>query len=395
VSAPICLVVGAGRLVGGYVVPLLGAAGWRPVLVCRNREVFRTINEGGGLWLRIVGDRPEDRWVGGVAAISPGDKSLPKLAAEAELVATAVGPTSLGEVGRMLAPLLRHRLEESGSPTNVLTFENSRRGPELLALGMIEEEPVLAREIGKRIGIGGAAVWCTISKREVTPEGVRFDANREDECYVDAASLVPALPPLDGSVSGLTLVHSFDNRMVEKLWLFNAGHAAAAYFGWHAGCRTLDEAMSRPRVRGAVAAVVEEAEQAFEFHLNSRPGSEPIPPRSLGEILELYVDPALRDPVVRVGREPRRKLGHDDRLIGPAVAAMAAGLRPVALAEAAAAALSYAELEDPQARDLRREISLLGPEEVLATVSTLDECDELTRLICDRFRDRAAGEVAS
>jgi mannitol-1-phosphate 5-dehydrogenase len=394
VSAPICLVVGAGRLVGGYVAPLLVAAGWRPVLVCRDPKVLRTINEGGGLWLRIVGE-PADRWVGGVAAISPGDRSLAKLAAEADLVVTAVGPASLGEVGRMLAPLLRHRLEEKGSPVNVITFENSRRGAELLALGMIEEEPAVSREIGKRIGIGGAAVWRAVSTREVTPEGVRFDANREDECYVDAASLVPGVAPLDGSVPGLTLVSSFDDRMVEKLWLFNAGHAAAAYFGWHAGCETLDEAMSYPRIHRAVATVVEEAEQAFEFYLDSRPGSGPIPSRSLDEILDLYADPTLRDPVARVGREPRRKLGHDDRLIGPAVAAMAAGFRPGALAEAAAAALSYGEPEDPQSWDLQREISLLGPEEVLATVSTLDKRDELTRLICERFRNRVAGMVAS
>lgn len=380
-------------MAGGYIAPLLHAAGWRTTFVCRNREVLRAINAGGGLWLRIVGEL-EDRWVGGVSAVPPGGESLPELVAGVDLVATAVGPSSLTEAGALLAPLLRHRLDETGRPVNIITFENSRRGPELLALGMIEEEPVLAREIGKKIGIGGAAVWRAISKREVTPEGARFDANDEDECYVDAACLVSALPPLDGSVPGLTLVRSFDNRMVEKLWLFNAGHAAAAYFGWHAGCETLGEAMSRPRIRETVAAVVEEAEQAFEFYLDSRPGSEPILPRSLDEILGLYVSPTLRDPVVRVGREPRRKLGHDDRLIGPVVAAMAAGFRPGALAEAAAAALSYGELEDPQARNLQREISLLGPEEVLSTVSTLDKRDELTRLICDRFRDRAAEEVA-
>jgi mannitol-1-phosphate 5-dehydrogenase len=397
VSAPRCLVIGGGRMAGGYVAPLLHAAGWETIFVCRNRKVLRAINAAGGLWLRVVGE-PEDRWVGGVWAVSPGGESLPGLAARADLLATAVGPSSLTEAGRMLAPLLRHRLEETGRPVNVLTFENSRRGSELLALGMIEEEPGLAGEIGKKIGIGGAAVWRAISKREVTPEGVRFDANDEDECYVDAASLVTASPPLDGSVPGPAFVSSFDDRMVEKLWLFNAGHAAAAYVGWHAGCETLDEAMRQPHVREVVAAAVEEAGRAFEFYLGSRPGSEPIPPRLPGEILGLYADPALRDPVVRVGREPRRKLGHDDRLIGPAVAAMAAGFRPVALAEAAAAALGYGEPEDRQAWDLRQEISLLGPEEVLATVSTLDRRDELTRLICERFRDcfrdRIAGRLA-
>ena len=392
-SAPRCLVVGGGRVAGGHIAPLLRAAGWETTLVCRNGEALRAINAGGGLWLRFAGE-PEDLWVGGVSAVPPGGKELPKLAAGADLIATAVGPSSLAEVGRMLAPLLRRRLGEAGRPVNIVTFENSRRGAELLALGIIEAEPALAGEIGRRVGIGGAAVWRAISRREVTPEGVRFDANGEDECYVDAASLVPGLPPLDDSIPGLTLVRSFDDRMAEKLWLFSAGHAAAAYLGWHAGCEMLDEAMNRPHIRDAVAAVVEEAGRAFEFYLEFRPGSEPIPARSPEETLNIYADPALRDPVVRVGREPRRKLGHDDRLIGPAIAAMAAGIRPVALAEAAAAALGYWEPGDPQARDLQREVSLLGPEEVLATVSVLDTRDELTRLICDRFRDRAAGEAA-
>lgn len=391
--SPRCLLVGSGRLAGGYIAPLLAEAGWKTTFVCRNREVLRAVNEAGGLWLRTVGE-PEDRWVGGVSAIAPDDGRLPEVAATADLVATAVGPSSLVDAGRRLAPLLMHRMRTSGTPVNVVTFENSRQGPELLATGVIEAEPGLAGEIGRRVGLGGAAVWRAVSRREVTPEGVRFDANRESECYVGIASLVRNRPPLDGSVPGLTLVRSFDDRIREKLWVFNAGHAAAAYLGWHAGCETLDEAMGRPHIRSLVEDVVEEAGRAFEAYLDSRPGSEKIPARPAGRVVGLYTDPALRDPVVRVGREPRRKLGHDDRLVGPAVAAMAAGFRPVALAEAAAAALCYGEPTDPQAPDLQRELRLLGPEEVLVTLSTLDACDELTRLICARYRARTTGEAA-
>jgi mannitol-1-phosphate 5-dehydrogenase len=393
-SAPLCLLVGSGRLAGGYIAPLLAEAGWETVFVCRNREVMRAVNEAGGLWLRMVGEA-EDRWVGGVSAVAQGDESLRHLAANAEMMATAVGPSSLPDAGRALAPLLVHRLRTSGKPVNVVAFENSRQGPEALALGMIGEEPDLAGEIGRKIGIGGAAAWRAVSKREITGRGVRFDANRESECYVGAASLVRGLAPLDGSVDGLTLVRSFDDRIREKLWLFNAGHAAGAYLGWHAGCETLDEAMGHPRIRAVVRDVVAEAQRAFEFYLGSRSGSEPVPPRSVDATLELYADPALGDPVVRVGREPRRKLSHDERLVGPAVAAMAAGFSPVALVEAAAAALSYAEPSDPQAQNLQRETRLVGPEEVLATVSTLDTRDELTGLICRRYRERAAGQEAS
>lgn len=393
-SPPRCLLIGSGRLAGGYIAPLLAEAGWETVFVCRNREVLRAVNEAGGLWLRMV-EEPEDRWIEGVSAVAQEDERLSELAANVDLVATAVGPSSLPDVGRMLAPLLLYRLRTSGAPVNVVTFENSRRGPELLTMGMIEEEPELAREIGRGLGLGGAAAWRAVSKRELTPEGVRFDANRESECYVGAASLVRGLSPLDGSVPGLTLVRSFDDRIREKLWLFNAGHAAAAYLGWHAGFETLDEAMGCPHIRAVVGDVVQEASRAFEFHLDSRPGFETISPRPLQSVIDLYADPALRDPVIRVGREPRRKLGHDDRILGPAVATMAAGLRPLALAEAAAAALCYGEPTDPQALDLQREIRLLGPEEVLAIVGTLDPYDELAQLICDRFRARTTGEGAS
>jgi mannitol-1-phosphate 5-dehydrogenase len=114
-------------MAGGYIAPLLRAAGWETTLVCRNQEVLRAINAGGGLWLRIAGE-PEDLWVGGVSAVPLGGEGLIGEAARADLVATAVGPSSLAETGRLLAPLLRHRLGETGRPVNIVTFENSRRG---------------------------------------------------------------------------------------------------------------------------------------------------------------------------------------------------------------------------------------------------------------------------
>jgi mannitol-1-phosphate 5-dehydrogenase len=389
VSTPRCLLIGAGRVAGGFVAPLLRDAGWEVILVSRSRRVVQAINEGGGLWVRTGADPPEDRWVGGISAVSLRDPSLPHLAAGADLVATAVGPSALPSVGRTLAPLLRTRLVASEAPLNVITFENHRRAPELLAASLIEEDPFLARLICRRVGIGGAAVWRTISRRTITSKGIRFDADGADECYVDALALIPGAPPLDGSVPGVELVRAFDNRMIEKLWIFNAGHAAAAYLGWQRGCRTVREAMERPTVRTAVAGVVTEAQRAFEAYLSVRPGSVPIPPRSLNRILHSYADPRLEDPIVRVAREPRRKLAADDRLIGPGIACSAAGFRPLALADAIAAALSYAEPTDPQATDLQREIELLGPEEVLARLANLDPQDELSRLVCHNYERRS------
>lgn len=392
-SAPRCVVIGAGRIAGGFVAPLLRGAGWDVTLACRNAAVLAALRASGGLWLRI-GDAPDERWIGGIDAVALDDADLPRLVRQADLIATAVGPNQLTAVGHLLGPLLRARWEASDAPVNVITFENHRRGPELLAAGLLDASPELAGEIGSRLGIGGAAVWRAVSHRVVADDGLHFHGDDVEECYADAASLVAGVPPLEGVVPGLELVRAFDDRMVEKLWVFNGGHAAAAYLGWHAGCPTLGAAMGQPAIRSVVASVVGEAQRAFAAYLAMRPGSVPVPPRALDSILDRYADPLLSDPVARVGREPRRKLAAGDRLIGPAVAAMAAGFEPAALALASAAALAYAEPTDSQAADLQHELDLIGPAEVLGAVSMLEPCEELVGLICARHRDRAFGMAA-
>jgi mannitol-1-phosphate 5-dehydrogenase len=384
-STPRCLLIGAGRMAGGFVAPLLRDAGWETTLVSRSMRVVEAINEGGGLWVRTAVDPPEDRWIGDVSAVSLWDPSLLHLAAGADLLATAIGPSALPSVGRTLAPLLRARLAASEAPINVITFENHRRAPEILANSLIREDASLARMICRRVGFGGAAVWRTISRRTITSKGVRFDADGADECYANALALIPGVSPLDGSVPGIELVRAFDDRMIEKLWIFNSGHAAAAYLGWQHGCLTVREAMERPAVHATVAEVVTEAQRAFETYLAMRPGSASIPPRSLNGILDDYMKSGLEDPIGRVAKEPRRKLAAEDRLIGPGVACSAAGFRPLALADAIAAALSYAEPTDRQATDLQSEIDLLGPEEVLAGLGNLDLQDELVRLVSDSY----------
>ncbi len=390
-SRPRCVGIGIGRLAGGFVAPMLSAAGWEVVLAGRDPVICGTINRDRGLWLRKAGDPPEDRWFGGIGAVTLDDPSLRRLAAGADLFATSVGPSSLQSVGRLLAPLLRARLEASNASINVITFENHRRAPELLAVGLFEADASLAGLVGRRLGISGAAAWRTVSRREATGNGVRFHADDVSECYVDGAALLPNAAPLDGSIPGLEPVQPFERYMAEKLWVFNAGHATAAYLGWLSGCATIDEAMSHPDIRATVAAAVVEAQQVFEISQVARPGARSVPPRPLEWILLRYAEPGLGDPVTRVGREPRRKLAAGDRFIGPAVASLATGLRPVALASGVAAALAYGESTDQQAVDLQRELELLGPEEVLATVSTLDPHEELATLICERYRQLTAG----
>ena len=155
-SAPRCVVFGTGRVAGGFLAPLLRSAGWETILVGRNRMVIEAINAKGGLWLNVAGE-PSD-WIGGVRAVSLDDPRLPGIVAEADLVATAVGPSSLHEVGRVLAPMLQARLQSCVDPVNIVAFENHRRAPEILTRGLLQEYAPLAEH--PDAGSGSAVPRC-------------------------------------------------------------------------------------------------------------------------------------------------------------------------------------------------------------------------------------------
>src|SRR6185369_14155733 len=176
--------------------PLLADACWEVVLVGRSPEVISAVQASGGVTVCVVGPGSRRQWVGGVGAVA------------------------LGEVGGWLGPLLRGRLDARREPLNVLTFENHRRAPELLAEGLLTSTPSLATEIGHRLGLVGAAAWQVVSRREIDPAGLTLYTDWVTEAYLDHAAMIRGVPPVDGSLPGPEPVEPFDAWMAEKLWVF-------------------------------------------------------------------------------------------------------------------------------------------------------------------------------
>jgi len=69
------------------------------------------------------------------------------------------------------------------------------------------------------------------------------------------------------------------------------------------------------------------------------------------DLLERMMNPHLRDSVERITRDPRRKLGWDDRLIGTMRLALSRDIVPVRYAAGAAAALQLLEAEEKKPQD--------------------------------------------
>jgi len=143
-----------------------------------------------------------------------------------------------------------------------------------------------------------------------------------------------------------------------KLYGHNAIHALIAYLADRKGLATIaDAGRDEEIMRIARSAFIDESGAAL-IGRNGHTG-DPLFTRDgyrdyADDLLARMVNPYLNDLVARVGRDPVRKLGYDDRLYGTMRLALASGVRPANLALGAAAGVlsmiaRRAQLSDPPA----------------------------------------------
>jgi mannitol-1-phosphate 5-dehydrogenase len=111
----------------------------------------------------------------------------------------------------------------------------------------------------------------------------------------------------------------------------------------------------------------------------------------LQRTLHRFENAALNDTIGRVARDPRRKLGADDRLIGAARLAVAAGATPVQLPLVIAAALRFSDPLDPGSAELSHDIEMAGVEDVITSLCGLDPAQEPGRSVLQSWRRLTCG----
>ena len=86
-----------------------------------------------------------------------------------------------------------------------------------------------------------------------------------------------------------------------------------------------------------------------------------------------FANPKLGATVTRVGRQPLRKLGRHDRLLGPMYMARSYALPTKHLAHAIAAAFLFNIPDDPESVELQKKVQELGIEDAVVTITGLEK----------------------
>jgi mannitol-1-phosphate 5-dehydrogenase len=391
-SQPPVLIIGAGKIARGYIGHLLYLSGFPICFVDVNQEVVRLLNERGRYTVHILGNEAKSGVVTGVQARVAGDVAVAPVVAQAPLAFIAVGGPNLPDVARLLADGLQARRTQSGEPLNVIVCENWHRPAQVIRSVLEETLDEAGRAyLGSRVGIAEATVLRSCI--EPTPEQRAADplaVQAQDywELQLDAAALVAGLP----AVTGLTPIENFYGALERKLYTYNAANATMSYLGVLRGHTLLAEAANDPLIQEIVQGVFAETGAALCAKYGyTREDQEAFAARALRK----FQDRTIVDPLERQVRDPIRKLGRHDRLVGAASLALGYGIQPANLALAIAAALRYANAADPAAVRLQAMLRTEGLAYVFSTVCGIDPEGPLARLVRQRQPDVDAFATAA
>jgi mannitol-1-phosphate 5-dehydrogenase len=328
-------------------------------------DVVRSIREAGGrFWLNVAHpDRVESLPVGPVEVYDPAvpedRQRLVAAVAEASEVATAVPSvrfyrtSSPGSIHSVLAQGLAER---DGKPAVVYAAENHNQAAEILEEAVLSEIPrrrldrvrggtrFVNTVIGKMSGIVAEA-------ERLRSSGLRTLTSRDPRAFLveEFRRILISrirLPEGTSFLRGLDIFEEKDDLLPfeeAKLYGHNAVHSLAAYLAAHLKMAEMQELRGKA---GALeflrAAFLEESGEALlgkwkgKDRLFTPDGFKAY----VDDLISRMFNPFLGDLVERVARDPERKLGWDDRLVGTLRLALARGIPPWRFALGTAAALA-------------------------------------------------------
>lgn len=377
-----CVILGAGKIARGFIGHLLYLSDISFSFIEKADALVDLINERGQYTVNILGNSEKNCIVKGATAIGFGDAELvTEKIAEADTVFTAVGGKNLPSLVPYLAGGIEKKAKRGGK-LNVVTCENWKLPADILRKGVDEVLAEDAREYFEtQVGITEAVIMR--SAIESDAELLKADpliVNVQDfwELPVDASRIVGELPP----IKGLKLIPEFTGFLERKFYTYNAANGTTSYLGALLGYEKIADAAHDERILKVLEGVYQETAQALSakhhFPLDEQLAFTLTSKRKLQ-------DYTIVDFIERNARDPLRKLGKDDRLVGSARLVQEYGIRPDNLCIAIAAAMYYESPTDEFAVELKRMRTEEGIDAILEKVCQLEPNGELGTLVKEKI----------
>lgn len=374
------LVWGAGKIGRGFVADLMREGGQFVDFVDINASLVDALNARGRYTIFKAdenGVRQETVEGGFRAHHTTGD--LKALFLEDELlVDVAVFQNDLEPVADEIAPYIALRAaQKPGTPMNFIVNVNmtdpAHAFRHALEKRLSEAE---CRYLDRSVGISGIFMMC------ISPDAKAEMRATDPLCVYNNGFFEQAVareafvgnPP---KAPRLRLSDRLGAEEARKLYTLNMAHCAAAYLGLPMGLETSLQAIRNPEIEQTIANALAETAIGLTGAYGFTEGEMCAWEKTIFSLLR---NPHMVDPLRRLGADTRRKLGHADRLVTPALLCLKHGGTPAALARIIRAGYDFTN-DDPGTQYVRGRVEAMGLKGAVQKVSGLTPRDTLLNMI--------------
>ena len=377
-----CVIFGAGKIARGFIGHLLWLSNIDFVFVEKVDALADLINERGQYSVNILGNSEESCVVTKAKALKFSQKEeIARAIAESDAVFNAVGGKNLGEIVPFLTAGIEKKAKRGGK-LNFVTCENWKKPADILRdgiSGMISDE---AREyFEKNIGITEAVIMRSAIESDaelLKKDPLVVNVQNFWELLVDASRLKGELP----DIKGLKLISEFTGFLERKFYTYNAANGTTSFVGALFGFEKIADAAHDERILKILDGVYKETATALSIKHGIPFDDQWAFTRTSLNKLQDYT---IVDFIERNARDPLRKLGPDDRLVGSARLVESCGLIPENLCFAIAAAIYYNNSSDEFAVQLAEMRSKNGVDFVLENVCKVDPDSLIGKLVKEKI----------
>ena len=401
------LIFGAGNVGRGFLGQLFSESGYEVVFVDVDEPLIAALNDRRAYTIRLVdNEQAEEVSVSPVRALHAGDtEAVAQALAAANIAATAVGVRALPHIAPLVAAGIAQRfgVPSSGfqvaeavplasepetlqpatlNPLNIIVCENLKDAAATFRRMVSEHLPAAYQStLPQRVGFVD-----TVIARMVPPPTEEMRARDPSLIVVEPYKKLPVdrrgfVGPIP-EIVGLEPMDNFAAYTASKLYIHNCGHAMLGYLGYRRGHEYAYQALGDEVIRLLVHdALAESRAGIVAVHGVDEVWLE----AHAADIVRRFGNRALGDTVFRLARDPLRKLGPEDRLVGAARLAEQAGVTPQALSWGIAAGYCFDDGDDPLAVALQQRLAAKGFDAVLAGVSGIAADEPLAALVRQRY----------
>ncbi|HHF2956845.1 mannitol-1-phosphate 5-dehydrogenase [Vibrio diabolicus] len=360
---------GAGNIGRGFIGKLLADAEVEVTFADVDAPLVDQLSHKQEYKVKVVGTECQIDTVTHVTAVNSASDDVIDRIVKTDLVTTAVGPNVLDIIAKTIAKGIAKRFEAgNNTPLNIIACENMVRGTTHLKGEVYKHlDKSLHAKADELVGFVDSAVDRIVPPAEAANDDpLEVTVESFSEWIVDEQQFKGEIP----DISGMEKTNNLMAFVERKLFTLNTGHCITAYLGCLKGHCTIREAIEDPSIHAEVKQAMQESGEVlirrygFDREMHNA---------YIEKILGRFANPYLVDEVDRVGRQPIRKLGANDRLVKPLLGTIEYGTENKTLLKGIAAALKYTNDTDPQAVELQTSLKAVGVKKTLATYTGLAE----------------------